>query len=90
MTLTEAYKLELTTLMSETNKKLPLLILSCHTGDVDYESVLSCARIVQELELYKLEHDWQIRSCQIVEHKMKDIILGFEWIINELNQNQNR
>jgi hypothetical protein len=46
---------------------------------------LSCAQIVQILELNKLDREWQIRSGLIFEPMMKGITLGFEWILNELD-----
>ena len=49
-------------------------------------SDLSCVQIIQELELYKLNREWQIRNCEIFQHKMKDIVLGFEWLLNKLDQ----
>ena len=47
---------------------------------------LSCVQIIQELELYKLNREWQIRNCELFQPKMKDIVLGFEWILNKLDQ----
>ncbi len=49
-------------------------------------SELSCVQIIQELELYKLDREWQIRNCEIFQNKMKDIVLGFEWLLNKLDQ----
>ena len=48
---------------------------------------MSCLQIIQELELFKLNREWQIRNCELFQHKMKDIVLGFEWILNKLDQN---
>jgi hypothetical protein len=48
---------------------------------------LSCLDIIQELELHKLKNtEWQIRNCELFQHKMKDIVLGFEWMLNKLDQ----
>lgn len=89
----ESYKLELNVLMRETRKDLPLLILSCNTNisgttnECDPKiKGLSCAQIVEKLELYKLDREWQIRNCELFQHKMKDIVSGFEWILNKLDE----
>lgn len=85
----ENYKLELFTLMKEANGELPLLILSCNTkmpNEPRAQPLLSCAQIVEMLELYKLEREWQIINCNIFQDKMKDIVMGFEWILNEIDQ----
>ena len=89
----ENYKQELLTLMRECNDKLlPFLILSCSTENMNkdvnpiktHNNGLSCAKIIETFSLYKLKHEWQIRNCQIFENKMKDIILGFDWLLNKI------
>ena len=87
----ENYKTELNVLMQEAKKDLSVLILSCKTNsnqEINKKSKdgLSCAKIVNLLQLYKLDRKWQMRNCQIFQEKMKDIVLGFEWILNELDQ----
>ena len=81
------YKTELNVLMKESKQDLPLLILSLKTdSEPTNNKNLSCAQIVQFLELNKLDREWQIRDGLIFEPKMKGITLGFEWILNELDQ----
>ena len=86
------YRTELSILMREVDRKMPLLILSLNTNDLTQQGSankqrLSCVNIIELLELNRLEQEWQIRNCEIFQPKMKDIILGFEWILNELDQN---
>jgi hypothetical protein len=81
------YHIELNTLMKEANKNLPLLILSCGVSEQKSQhSAFSCAQIVKELELNKTDREWQVRDCQIFQDKMKDITMGFEWLLNNLDQ----
>jgi hypothetical protein len=47
---------------------------------------LSCVQIIEKLELFNLSQEWQIRNCNLFQHKLKDIVLGFEWILNKLDQ----
>jgi hypothetical protein len=75
------------------DKLLPFLILSCHTANINEinnkvkkSEGVSCAKIVETFSLYKLRHEWQIRDCQIFENKMKDIVLGFDWMLNKIDQ----
>ncbi len=87
------YTTELKILMEEAKRDLPLLILSLKTDAPsgqksnlkETKKGLSCAQIVQILELNKLDREWQIRSGLIFEPMMKGITLGFEWILNELD-----
>lgn len=90
----ENYKLELNTLMKETNSDLPLLILSCNAKNLNNSvsnsiqftktKSLSCAQIIEKLELYNLKREWQIINCDVFQYQMKDIVMGFEWILNEI------
>lgn len=99
------YKTELFTLMKECNKKhLPLLILACST-EIQYgngqnnannsinnklgNSNMPCVDIIKLFSLYKLKHEWQIRNCKIFQNKMKDIVLGFDWLLNRLDEGRN-
>ena len=91
--LNENYKTELQILMNEVNPDLPLLVLSLKANDLASENfsmsdkkTLSCVDIVHIMELNKLKQDWLMRDCQIFQPKMKDIMFGFEWILNELDQ----
>jgi hypothetical protein len=90
---TENYILELSVLMKEANRELPLLVLSCSANDQNTNMIndqlndsLSCAKIVNKLKLFGLNCQWQIRNCQIFENKMRDIIIGFEWLLGKLEQ----
>jgi hypothetical protein len=93
---TENYIQELSVLMNEANREFPLLVLSCSANDQNTKMIndqfnekhngLSCAQIVNKLKLYDLNCQWQIRNCQIFENKMKDIIIGFEWLLGKLDQ----
>lgn len=90
---TENYILELSVLMKEANRELPLLVLSCSANDQNTNMIndqlndsLSCAKIVNKLKLFDLNCQWQIRNCQIFENKMRDIIIGFEWLLGKLEQ----
>jgi hypothetical protein len=47
---------------------------------------LSCTQIIEKLDLFDLTQEWQIRNCNLFQHKLKDIVLGFEWILNKLDQ----
>jgi hypothetical protein len=47
---------------------------------------LSCVQIIEKLELFNLNQEWQIRNCNLFQHKLKEIVLGFEWILNKLDQ----
>ena len=81
------YKLELNILMQETNNQLPLLILSCNAKNLNkntFNKSMSCAQIIDKLELYNLKREWQIINCDIFQYQMKDIEMGFEWILNEI------
>jgi hypothetical protein len=81
------YHIELNTLMKEANKNLPLLILSCGVSEhKSQQSAFSCAQIVKELALNKTDREWQVRDCQIFQDKMRDITMGFEWLLNNLDQ----
>ena len=88
----ENYRQEMFTLMRECNQKLlPLLILSCRTENINAsvnknQIGLSCAKIIENFSLYKLQHEWQIRNCQIFQNKMRDIVLGFDWMLNKIDQ----
>lgn len=94
--LNENYRTELNVLMNEIGADVPLLILSLkanslknmtsdrRSGDAATKS-LSCVDIIHVLELNKLKQNWQTRNCQIFQPRMKDITLGFEWILNELD-----
>jgi hypothetical protein len=95
----ENYRQELFTLMRQCNDRLlPLLILSCRTEKINssddtvmnnkqfYDYGLSSAKIVDTFSLFKLKHEWQIRNCQIFQDKMKDIVLGFDWILNKVEE----
>lgn len=90
--LNENHKTELRMLMQETKNTKPLLILSLQVDDLTVSSeeeqkkTMSCVDIIDILELGGLEHDWQLRNCQIFQPNMKDITLGFEWVLNELDQ----
>lgn len=92
LTSNDNYRTELNILMKESNKNLPVLILSLKSDSINEVAIsnkkteLSCAQIVQFLELNKLNREWQIRNCQIFEQKMKGIVLGFEWLLNQLDQ----
>lgn len=87
---------ELSILMKAVDNSLPLLVLSLKVNDLSDVSdkelceinkkSLSCVDIINLLDLNKLKQDWQIRNCQIFQPKMKEIIFGFEWILNELDQ----
>ena len=94
----ENYKLELNVLMKEVNPSLPLLILGCNADMQQPENLsrasasvmnggLSCVQIIEKLELFNLGQEWQIRNCNLFQHKLKEIVLGFEWILNKLDQN---
>ncbi|CAF1099315.1 unnamed protein product [Brachionus calyciflorus] len=83
----ENYKYELSVLMREVKQKLPLLILSCSTNqDNKKMNGISCAQIVDALNLKDLDREWCIRDCEIFQDKLKDVALGFEWILNFINQ----
>ncbi len=94
--LNENYKQELNILMNEVSPSLPLLVLSLKATDLSAISqeelvnvnkkTLSCVEIIEILELNKLQQEWQLRNSQIFEPKMKDITLGFEWILNQMDQ----
>ena len=89
MGLIDNYKLELEVMTRETSKELPVLLLACHCDEgpsVKKSGRVSCAKIVQELEMQRLRQRWQIRSCDISNKKMRDLTLGFEWILNHLEQ----
>jgi hypothetical protein len=79
----ENNKIELFTLMNKCSIDKPLLILSCENGT--QKTNLSCSQIIDEFELYKLKSNWQIRSCQIIQDTMKDVCLGFDWLLSEIN-----
>lgn len=85
------YKLELNVLMREMNPGLPLLVLSCNADmsnpATSQPDELTCIDVIQRLELTDLRQDWQIRSCNIFQPKLKDIVLGFEWMLDKLEQN---
>jgi len=89
--LNENYKTELNVLMNEIGPDVPLLVLSLKTSSLKDMSEprdarsLSCVDIIHVLELNKLKQNWQVRSCQIFQPHMKDITLGFEWMLNELD-----
>lgn len=94
------YKLELNSLMRAVDNVYPLLILSCNARDVPVDTIgqnrqqrigrhmtdksLSCAQIIELLELHKLKREWLIVDCHVLQHQMKDIVMGFEWILNEI------
>ena len=83
--LVENYKQELNAFMSQVNASYPLLILSCNSRSDD-SSRKSCADIVEILELDKLERQWLVIDCHVLQHQMKDIVMGFEWLLNEIEQ----
>lgn len=82
--------LPLLILSCSTNDQNDLIKQSTIDSLIDLKQVkrpeLSCIEIIKELEIHNLKRDWQIRNCEIFQHKMKDIILGFEWVLNELDQ----
>ena len=88
MGLIDNYKLELEVMTRETSRELPVLLLACHCEETNKKSAarVSCAKIVQELEMQRMRQRWQIRSCDISNKKMRDLTLGFEWILNHLEQ----
>ncbi|RNA32110.1 F-box only 4 isoform X1 [Brachionus plicatilis] len=82
----ENYRFELKVLMKEMDKNLPLLILSCNTNkDTESMSPISCAKIIEYLDIANLDREWCIRDCQIFQDKLKDAVLGFEWILSSVN-----
>ena len=83
--LVENYKQELNAFMNQVNVSYPLLILSCNSRSDD-SSRKSCADIVEILELDKLERQWLVIDCHVLQHQMKDIVMGFEWLLNEIEQ----
>lgn len=89
----ENYKLELNTLMREMKSEQPLLVLSCCAKDENNPSArdrlcpaesLSCMQLVEVLQLYDLGREWLVIDCNVLQRLMKDIVLGFEWILNQL------
>lgn len=81
------YRFELNVLMKEVNKNLPLLILSCNTNQANdkLSKGMSCVNIVDCLDIMSLDREWSIRDCEIFQDKLKDVVLGFEWILNNVN-----
>lgn len=80
------YKFELNVLMKELDKRLPLLILSCYTNENDEGmSPMPCAKIVEYLDITKLDREWCIKDCHIFKDKLKDATFGFQWILNYIN-----
>lgn len=81
----ENYKFELNVLMKELDKSLPLLILSCYTNDNnEILSPMSCAKIVEYLDITKLDREWCIKDCHIFKDKLSDATFGFQWILSNL------
>ncbi len=81
------YKLELNVLMKEVDPELPLLILGCYVNELEKkDNDFSCVDIIEKLELFNLKQDWQIRNCDVFQPRLKDIMLGFEWMLGKLDQ----
>jgi hypothetical protein len=77
------YKHELVTLMRASDYSIPILLLLC-SKDNDSSS-LSCSQVVDLFKLHELDHEWQIRKCNVFESKMNDIVLGFDWLLNKID-----
>jgi len=86
--LNENYRQELNILMDQVSPSLPLLVLSLSTEEgVNFnKKTVSCVEIIEILKLNRLKQEWQLRNSQIFEPKMKDVTLGFEWILNKVDQ----
>lgn len=83
----ENYKLELNSLMKEMSKEYPLLILSCNSRDTSREiQSLSCSKIIELLRPYELDREWLVIDCNVLQHQMTEIVSGFEWILNEIDE----
>lgn len=84
----ENYKFELNVLMREMDSRVPLLILACSTNqDNQLKSPISCAEILECLDIVNLDREWCIRDCYIFKDKLKDAVFGFEWILSSVNNN---